>query len=73
MVILSFGKILLRPNDELRKQRAASCKEFWKASPGEAPSQKKERKNEELLCRFAALGHPNRKGALTYTKALGSS
>jgi hypothetical protein len=70
MVILSFGKILLRPNDELRKQRTASCKEFWKASHREAPSQKKERKNEELLCRFAALGHPNREGALTYTKAL---
>jgi hypothetical protein len=70
LVVLSFGRILLRTNDDVRKQRDASCKEFWKASPREAPSQKKERKNEELLCRFAALGHPNREGALTYTKAL---
>lgn len=70
MVILSFGRILLRTNDETRKQRAASCKEFWKASPNETSNQKKERKNEELLCRYAALGHPNRQGALMYTEAI---
>jgi hypothetical protein len=70
MAILSFGRILLRTNDETRKQRAASCKEFWKAPPNETPSQKKERKNEELLCRYAALGHPNREGALIYAEAI---
>jgi hypothetical protein len=70
MVILSFGRILLRTNDETRKQRAASCKEFWKAAPGETSSQKKERKNQELLCNYAALGHPNRQGAETYVEAI---
>jgi hypothetical protein len=70
LVILSFGKILLRPNDEVRKQRTEGCKEYWKARPDETPSQKRERKNEELLCRYAALGHPNRQGALIYTQAI---
>jgi hypothetical protein len=69
-VILSFGRILLRTNDEVRRQRTASCKEFWKAPLYETPDQKKERKNEELLCRYAALGHPNRQGALAYTDAI---
>jgi lysophospholipase L1-like esterase len=70
LVILSFGRVLLRPNDEVRKRRAASCKEYWKARPGDTPSQKNERKNEERLCRYASLGHPNRQGALAYTKAV---
>jgi lysophospholipase L1-like esterase len=70
LVVLSFGRILLRTNDEVRKQRASSCKEFWKAPPSETSSQKKERKNEELLCRYAALGHPNRQGALVYAEAI---
>jgi hypothetical protein len=70
MVVLSFGRILLKTNDDVRKQRAASCKEFWKGLPGETSTHKKERKNEELLCRYAALGHPNRQGAVTYSQAI---
>jgi lysophospholipase L1-like esterase len=70
LVILSFGKILLRPNDQVRKQRSSSCKKYWKAVPAETESQKKERKNQQLLCRYAALGHPNRQGALTYAEAI---
>jgi lysophospholipase L1-like esterase len=70
LVILSFGKILLRPNDEVRRQRNASCKEYWKAVPTESENQKKERKNQQLLCHFAALGHPNRQGASAYTEAI---
>lgn len=69
-VILSLGRISPRTNDEQRKQRAASCKEFWKPLPGETSTQKKERKNQQLLCRYAALGHPNRQGALTYAEAI---
>jgi len=70
LVILSFGRVVLKPNDDVRKQRAASCKEFWKGPLNETSNQKKERKNEELLCRYAALGHPNRQGALIYTEAI---
>lgn len=70
LVILSFGKISLRPNDQVRRQRNASCKKFWKIAPSESASGKKERKNQELLCRYAALGHPNREGALVYVEAI---
>jgi lysophospholipase L1-like esterase len=70
LVLLSFGKILLRTDDETRKQRNASCKEFWKAIPAESATDKKERKNQELLCRYAALGHPNRQGAIVYAETI---
>ena len=69
-VILSLGRISPRTNDEQRKQRAASCKEFWKPLPSDTSSQKKGKKYQELLCRYAALGHPNRQGALTYAEAI---
>ena len=70
LVLLSFGKILLPTNDEVRKQRSASCREFFKRQPSETDAQKKEREQRQLLCRYAALGHPNRKGALLYAEAM---
>ena len=70
LVLLSFGKILLPANDEVRKQRSASCREFFKRQPSETDAQKKEREQRRLLCRYAALGHPNRKGALLYSDAI---
>jgi hypothetical protein len=70
LVLLSFGKSLLPSNDELRKQRSASCKEFFKREPSETHAQKKKREQRRMLCRYAALGHPNRKGALVYADAI---
>lgn len=70
LVLLSFGKILLPTNDEVRKQRSASCREFFKRQPSETDAQKKEREQRRMLCRYAALGHPNRKGALLYADAI---
>lgn len=70
LVLLSFGKILLPTNDDVRKQRSASCREFFKRQPSETDAQKKEREQRRLLCRYAALGHPNRKGALLYAEAI---
>jgi len=70
LVVLSFGKILLPSNDEVRRQRAASCDEVYKRQPNETPEQKKERQNGHMLCRYAALGHPNREGALLYADAI---
>lgn len=70
LVLLSFGKILLPTNDEVRKQRSASCREFFKRQPSETDAQKKEREQRRMLCRYAALGHPNRKGALLYAEAI---
>ena len=55
LVLLTFGKILLPTND----QRSASCGEFFKRQSSETDSQKKEREQRRLLCRYAALGHPN--------------
>lgn len=69
-VILTLGRISPRTNDEQRKQRAASCKEFWKPLLSETSAQKKGKKYQQLLCRYAALGHPNRQGALTYAEAI---
>jgi lysophospholipase L1-like esterase len=70
LVLLSFGKIPLPSNDEVHKQRSASCKEFFKRQPSETDAEKKEREQRRVLCRYAALGHPNRKGALLYADAI---
>jgi len=70
LVVLSFGKILLPSNDEVRRQRTASCNEVFKHQPNETPAQKQERQSRRLLCHYAALGHPNRKGALLYADAI---
>jgi hypothetical protein len=70
LVVLSFGKILLPSNDEVRKQRSASCNEVFIRQPDESPAQKEERQYRLLLCRYAALGHPNRQGALLYSEAI---
>jgi lysophospholipase L1-like esterase len=72
LLVLSFGKILVPSNDEVRKQRSASCNEVFREQPNETADQKKERKSRRMLCRYAALGHPNRKGALLYADAITS-
>ncbi len=70
LVLLSFGKILLPTNDEVRGQRRASCNELFKRPPNETSAQKQDRQRQHLLCRYASLGHPNRKGALLYADAI---
>jgi hypothetical protein len=70
LVMLSFGKIVLPSNDEIRGQRTASCNAVFKRQPNESPDQKKERQKRHLFCRYAALGHPNRLGSMLYTDAI---
>ena len=70
LLLLSFGKVMLPSNDDVRKQRSASCKEVFKRPENETPVQKKEREQRRFLCRYAALGHPNRKGAFLYADAI---
>ena len=70
LLVLSFGKILLPSNDEVRNQRTATCNEVYKEPPNETAKEKKDRRALRLLCRYAALGHPNRKGALLYADAI---
>jgi lysophospholipase L1-like esterase len=70
LLFLSFGKILLPSDDDVRGQRKASCKEVFKPRQNENAEQKRERENRRLLCRYAALGHPDRKGAMLYGDAI---
>ena len=70
LVVLSFGKILLPTNDDVRKQRTRSCSQVFMEQPMDTAEVKKERKSQRLLCRYAALGHPNKKGAVVYANAI---
>ena len=70
LVLLSFGKILLPSNDEVRGQRTAGCNEVFEEQPNETPQEKKERETLRLSCRYASLGHPNREGSLLYSEAI---
>jgi lysophospholipase L1-like esterase len=72
LLLLSFGKIVVPANDEVRGQRTASCDEAFTEQPNETAAQKKERKSRRMFCRYASLGHPNRKGALVYVDAITS-
>ena len=77
LLFLSFGKVLLPSNDDVRKQRTASCNDLYKKAGNETTEQRRNRKALRLFCRYASLGHPNRKGAQLYadsiTKILQSS
>jgi len=70
LLFLSFGKVLLPGNDDVRKQRSASCDELYKAPENETSEKKRARKALRLFCRYASLGHPNRKGALLYADSI---
>ncbi|HEU4870641.1 MAG TPA: SGNH/GDSL hydrolase family protein [Pyrinomonadaceae bacterium] len=70
LLFLSFGKVLLPSNDDVRKQRSASCDELYKAPQNETSEEKRDRKALRLFCRYASLGHPNRKGALLYADSI---
>jgi lysophospholipase L1-like esterase len=69
-LMLSFGRVLLPANDQMRHARGVTCSEIYKPLPDETLEQKKERKANKLLCRYAALGHPNKKGAVLYAVAI---
>jgi hypothetical protein len=70
LVILTLGRVTLKTNDERRNQRGTSCKEAYRRPPGETKEQKKTREARLLQCRVAAIGHPNRKGAVMYYEAI---
>jgi hypothetical protein len=71
LVILTLGRVTLNTNDERRSQRSASCNDIFRRPAGETKEQKKARQNRIALCRLAAIGHPNRKGAQMYAEAIG--
>jgi hypothetical protein len=71
LVILTLGRVTLNTNDERRSQRSATCNEIFRRPTGETSEQKIARQNRIALCRLAAIGHPNRKGAQMYAEAIG--
>jgi lysophospholipase L1-like esterase len=70
LVVLTLGKVALRTNDERRNQRDTSCKKLFRPTPGETKDNKRSRESRLMLCRIAAIGHPNRKGAVMYAEAI---
>jgi lysophospholipase L1-like esterase len=72
LLMISFGKVLLPSNDQMRGERSASCSQIYKPQPNETLEQKNKRKANKLLCRYAALGHPNKKGAVLYADTITS-
>ena len=70
LVILAFGRVSIRTNDETRSQRSESCQQVFKRPEGETKDQKRARDWRLMLCKLAALGHPNRKGSAMYVEAI---
>jgi hypothetical protein len=70
LAVLTLGRVSLKTNDERQRQRVASCNEVYKRPASETDSQKGTREMRRMLCRYASLGHPNRKGAAIYADAI---
>lgn len=70
LFIVSLGKVDLKTNDEVRNLRYSVCRDFFRRAPGETEAQKQTRKEQLLVCGLAAIGHPNRKGAILYADAI---
>jgi lysophospholipase L1-like esterase len=70
LAVLTLGRVSLKTNDERQSQRVAVCNELYKKPPNETANQRGERERRRLLCRYASLGHPNRKGAAIYADAI---
>ena len=70
LVVLTLGKVDLRTNDEVSSLRSAACRDFYKSVPGESEAEKRLRKDRLMVCRLAAIAHPNRKGAVLYADAI---
>jgi hypothetical protein len=72
LVILTLGRVTLKANDEKKNQRSAICSETFKRLPGETKDEQLAREGRLMRCRVAATGHPNRKGAVMYSEAIGA-
>jgi lysophospholipase L1-like esterase len=70
LVVLTLGRVTLKTNDEQRNQRDTSCKDTFRRPAGETKDQERARENRIMLCRLAAIGHPNREGASMYAEAI---
>ncbi|MGZ5436028.1 MAG: SGNH/GDSL hydrolase family protein [Pyrinomonadaceae bacterium] len=70
LVLVTLGKVDLRTNDEVSSLRSTACRDFYKRVPGESENEKRSRKDRLMVCRLAAIAHPNRKGAVLYAEAI---
>ncbi|HXT63482.1 MAG TPA: SGNH/GDSL hydrolase family protein [Pyrinomonadaceae bacterium] len=70
LAVLTLGKVSLHANDEVRSQRSSMCEDFFGKKSGETEDQKRGRKDSLMICRLAAIAHPNRKGAVMYADAI---
>ena len=70
LIVLTLGKVDLRTNDEVSSLRSAACRDFYRSVPGETEAEKRLRKDHLMVCRLAAIAHPNRKGAVLYAEAI---
>lgn len=70
LVLVTLGKVDLFTNDEVSSLRSSACRDFYKSVPGESEDEKRSRKDRLMVCRLAAIAHPNRKGAVLYAEAI---
>ena len=70
LAVLTWGKVSLHTNDEVRSQRSSVCDDFFKRVKGETDEQKRARKDRLMTCSLSAIAHPNRKGAVIYAEAI---
>lgn len=70
LALITLGRVGLYANDEVRSQRSSVCADFYKPAPNETKADKSVRKEQLLICRLAAIAHPNRKGAALYAEAI---
>lgn len=68
LAVVTLGRVTLGTNDERRKERAAICNQVFKPITGDP--QKGQVKLRRMLCHYASIGHPNRKGAVIYAEAI---
>jgi lysophospholipase L1-like esterase len=66
LALFTLGKVSLHANDEMGSRRWSMCEDFFRKQPGETDTQKRARKDNLMVCRLAAIAHPNRKGATMY-------
>src|SRR5260370_24807014 len=70
LAVLTLGRVTLKTNDEKLSQHVVSCNERYQKPAKEKPKQRGEREYRRMLCRYASLGHPNRKGSAIYADAI---
>jgi len=70
LAVVTLGRVTLKTNDETQRQRVSSCNEHYKRPTGETSGQRGTREMRRMLCWYASLGHPNRKGSAIYADAI---